>query len=134
MRRGKRQRGREGTKSSPRGVVVGIFHVRDLAPVNELLAAFHSRPKRKRSDARGNRGDRTISRKGSRARADEHGPLYLVDGDHLIFVAPSQASANAMRQAIERTLGDAVEHAETRSIKVPKAAERKVRKRGADRR
>ena len=122
-RRGPGQRGPAARPSSPRSVSVAIFHVRDPAPVKELVAALHGRPKRKRSSASGTPGGPTISRKGSRARDAEHGPLYLAGDNHLIFVAPSGAVANAGRRAIERALGDAVEFVEIKSVKVPKAAE-----------
>ena len=120
MRRGVQPRGRAERQSPPREVFAAIFHVRDAAPVKELLADLHPRPRRKRSASGDKRGGRMMSGKGSRARDAEHPPLYLVGDDHLIILAPTRASANAMRRAVERAMGDAVKHVETRSIKPPR--------------
>lgn len=123
VRRDKQQRGRTGKRTPPPlGAGVTIFHVRDLAPVKELLAALHSRPGRKRSESGVKRGGRTLSRKGCRARDSDHPPLYLTDANHLIGLARSLALAKTFRRAIEKALGAAVEHVETRFVKAPKAA------------
>jgi hypothetical protein len=123
VRRDKQQRGRTGKRTPPPlGAGVTIFHVRDAAPVKELLAALHSRLGRKRSESGIKRGGRTLSRKGRRVRDGDHPPLYLVDDDHLIAFARSLALANTIRRAIEKALGAAVQHVETRFVKAPKAA------------
>ena len=121
--RGKQPRGRTGKGTSPRlGVGVTIFHVRDLAPVKKLLDAVHARPGRTPSKSGVKRGGRTRSRKGLRARGGDHPPLYLTDANHLIGLAGSLALAKTFRRTIEKALGAAVEHVETKFVKAPKAA------------
>jgi hypothetical protein len=122
MRPGRQQRGRAGRRTTPKGACVVIFHVRDAAPVKELVDAMHSEWKRSKLGRR--RSGRTPSRKGSRARASDHPPVFMPDDDHLIYVAPSRRPATIMRRTLERVLGDAVEHAVTRVIKAPPAAGR----------
>lgn len=123
MRRDMQQRGRTGKRTPPPlGAGVTIFHVRDAAPVKELLAALHSRFGRKRSESGIKRGGRTLSRNGRRVRDGDHPQLYLVDDDHLIAFARSLVLANTIRRAIEKALGAAVQHVETRFVKAPKAA------------
>jgi len=123
VRRDKQRRGRTGKRTPPPlGAGVAIFHVRDAAPVKELLAALHSRFGRKRSESGIKRGGRTLSRKGRRVRDGDHPPLYLADNDHLIALARTLALANTFRRAIEKALGAAVEHVETRFVTAPTAA------------
>lgn len=123
-RQDKPQRGRAGRPAPPKGACVVIFHVRDVAPAKELVDGMHAEWERsKRGDRR---SGRTPSRKDSRARDSGHPPLFLPDDDHLILVASSRGPANAMRRALERALGDAIEHVKTSFIRAPKAAGRSM--------
>jgi hypothetical protein len=133
MRRHDQQRGGAGRQSPPVGACVTIFHVRDAAPVKELVTALHPRPARRRGGSSRERGGRSTSQKASRARAAKHPPLFLVDDEHLILVAPSRAWATRGRRAVERALGDAVAHVETRSIKIPRPVAGRVPRRREER-
>jgi hypothetical protein len=123
VRRGKQQRGRTGKRTPPPlGVGVTIFHVRDAAPVEKLLDALHARRGHTRTESGVKRGGRTRSRKSRHARDGDHPPLYLTDANHLIGLAGSLALAKTFRRTIEKALGAAVEHVETKFVKAPKAA------------
>lgn len=119
-RRGKRQPARVAEPSRPGSISVATYHIHDLVAVKEMVATLHPKLKRKRPDSGGHR-DGGISR-GKSARDRAHGPLYLADDDHLLFVAPPGRLTTTVRKAIERELGDAVEHVQTRVFEVPKAA------------
>ena len=120
-RQGKQRRGRAGRRSRPKGACVVIFHVRDLKPVEKLVDGLHSSWER----SRGKRGRRppagAPSAKGGHAHAAAHPPLFMPDEDHLIALAPSRPDGVSIRRAIERVLGEAVEHVQTRFVKAPKA-------------
>lgn len=123
--RGGKQPGRPaGRPQLPREICAVIFHVRDLAPVEELVAALHARMRRKRPVAGRKRERRPPSGKTTRSRDGEHPPLYLADDHHLIALAPSRALARTWQRALERALGDAVEHVENRFIKRPRPSAR----------
>ena len=105
-----------------------IFHVRDAAPAKKLVGAMHAEWKRKSPRPSANRSSPAASRKRSRARTIDHPPLFLPDDDHLIFVAPSRGTANSMRRALEKALGNTVEHVVTRFVKAPTAARAAARR------
>ena len=118
MPRTTQPRRRAKAKAFPLGARVVIFHVRDLAPVEELVDALHPKPRRKRSGGGDKRGRPT-----ARARGGEHPLMFLTDDDHLIGVTPlSRALAKTARRTIEGTLGDAVQYVQTQFIKAPKPA------------
>jgi hypothetical protein len=112
MSRGRQQQRR----ALPGRIYIAVFHVRDLEAVKELVRTLHSRPRRKRPGSGARRGRQTTGR----APASEHPPIYLADDNHLVAVAPSRTWATRARRAIERALGDAIDHVETKSIKIPK--------------
>jgi hypothetical protein len=107
--------------SIPRRLLIATFHVRDLARVDEVVRSLHRKPNPRDADRGRRRGSRPIARTNAGARG-EQGPLHLVDDNHVVFVAPPGAAARTALQMIERELGDAVEHVDTRSIEIPDAA------------
>jgi hypothetical protein len=117
--RGKEPGVRAGKRTPPKGAWVVIFHVRDLAPVEELVDGLHL--EWERSKRRGKRGGRAPLGRRGHARAADHPPLFLADKDHLIAVEASRGPASKMRRLLERALGDAVQHVQTRFFSAPKA-------------
>lgn len=114
----KERGGSEGKRTPPKGACVVFFHVRDLRPVKELTDGLHLEWERsKRGDKR---GGRAASHRGSHARDTGHPPVFLTDKRHLIALAQSRRPANSIRRLLERALGDAIEHVETRFVKAPK--------------
>jgi hypothetical protein len=97
-----------------------FFHVRDLAPAKELVAGMHAESKR--SNRRGKRGSRTSSPDAWLHSSHSASPVFMPDDKHLIVAAPSRAAANGARRALERALGEGIEHVETRRVKAPGAA------------
>src|SRR5262249_18469659 len=104
-RRALSQRGGGGTRPSPKGAGIVIFHVRDLAPVKEMTDRLHSEWG---SSKRRGKGGRTRSQKGTWTRASGHPPVFLTDKHHLVALAPSLGPANSMRRLLERALGNAI--------------------------
>lgn len=126
MRRDERPPGRTRSTPSPRHVYAGIVHARDPASLRRLISSLRAT----RTRSGGHRADRVTSRTGRPAPGDAPGPLHLVHGNHLVFMAPSRALAAAILRTIERVLGDAIEHAEIRRFQIPGAAAPGRRKRG----
>jgi hypothetical protein len=104
-------------KRSAGTVFVGVFHVRDPKRVKAMLRDFRAHLAKKR---------------GAKRSGSESGPMHLVCDHHFVFVAPSRSSADELRDGLVDALGSAIEYVETKPVRIPPEAVRKVR--GAPRR
>jgi len=120
-RQGRQRRGGGRRRSRPKGACVVIFHVRELAPVEDLVDGFHASWKRSTATKRGRKPDSgKPSGKGGHAHGADHPPLFMTDEKHLIALAPTRPDGDSIRRALERALGDAVEHVKTRFYRAPR--------------
>lgn len=122
------------TRRPPEILFVVTFHVHDLAPVKELVDLVHRprRGRRRRVETKRTRQS-PVAPAGPDRAEEPHPPVFLVDDEHLLFIAPSRKAAAFVRRMAENNLGTAVAYVDTRAVPRPTGPARRKGNNGSRR-